>query len=111
MVASFDTRGIGAIGSLHRASNAPSLVGALAWELLNAVTRVPLALQDSEATSAVISILGRELAYSPYNWSHRPLGYVLTSIIAATSFMRALTAVEMAAIHAMATRRLQRSVC
>jgi len=78
----------------------------LAWELLATVTRVPLTIQDPDTTSAVIGIIGRELAYSQYTSHHRRISYHLLRIVDVTLRTRALTVHEIGTIRDVASRRL-----
>jgi hypothetical protein len=79
----------------------------LSSELLDTVTRIPLALQGPETTSAVICVLAKELSYSAYTPNHPCLGRHLTYAVEATLQMRHLTHDEIDAIREIAACHLQ----
>lgn len=79
------------------------------YDLHDALTKVPLALQVTQVTSAVIHILGSQLLYSPtITRLTCDLGFHLSNVLSATLNFRALTVDEMQVILGLAMRRLER---
>jgi hypothetical protein len=84
----------------------PSAAG-LIWELLDAPTKVRLALQGQETSSSIIQILAKELAYSPYSLNHLVLDSTPFRTIQMILYLRPLALGEMDAIRRIADRHLQ----
>ena len=79
-------------------------------DLRDSLTKVPLALQDTQAATFVIRILTSELLYSHETLLTRVLGLKLCNVLEAVKLSRDLTVEEMRAIYSLAMRRLERSV-
>lgn len=79
------------------------------YDLQDALAKVPLGLQDTQAASACIHILGSQLLYSTA--TTRVLssqGFELCRVLWATLHVRELIADEIQMIYRLATRRLER---
>ena len=82
-----------------------------AYDLRDALTKVPLSLQDTQAASAVIRILGHELIYSTAATKLiRGHGLQLCNVLSSIILVRELTNDEIQVINSLAMRRLERSV-
>ena len=81
------------------------------YDLRDSLTRVPLALQDTQATTSFIRILASELLYSTHETVlTRVLALKLCNVLQAVKLSRDLTVEEMRVIYSLAMRRLERSV-
>ena len=81
------------------------------YDLRESLTRVPLALQDTQAATSVIRILASELLYSTHETQlTRNQGFQLCHVLIAIRLLRDLTVEEMRVIYSLAMRRLERSV-
>lgn len=79
------------------------------YDLQDTLTKVPLILQDIQAASTVIRILGSQLLYSTTTTGlTRDQGFYLCRVLWATLKLRELTTDEMDIIYSLATRRLER---
>ena len=81
------------------------------YDLRDSLTRVPLALQDTQAATSVIRILASGLLYSAQET--RLIcnqGFLLCNVLSAVQSARDLNEEEMRVIYSLAMRRLERSV-
>ena len=80
------------------------------YDLRDTLTKVPMSLQDTQAASAVIRILGRELLYSPVaTESIIRLGFRLCDVLSSIIPVRKLTNDEIQVVYSLAMRRLELS--
>ena len=78
-------------------------------DLRDSLTRVPLALQDTQAATSVIRILASELLYSTHETRlTRRHGLMLCNVLSKLPYLRDLTMEEMRVIYSLAMRRLER---
>ena len=80
-------------------------------DLRDSLTRVPLALQDTQAATPVIRTLASRLLYSTHDT--RLIcnqGFLLCNVLSAVQLLRVPTTEEMHIIYSLAMRRLERSV-
>ena len=81
------------------------------YDLRDSLTRVPLALQVTQAATSFICILASELLYSTHETVlTRVLALKLCNVLQAVKLSRELTVEEMRVIYSLAMRRLERSV-
>ena len=81
------------------------------YDLIESLTKDPLALQDTRAATSVICIIASELLYSTHG-THvtRCLACMLCAVLTLVSSLRDLTEEEMRVICSLAMHRLERSV-
>ena len=79
------------------------------YDLIESLTRDPLALQDTRAATSVIRIIASELLYStPGIHVARGLASMLCNVLSLVPLLRDLTVEEMRVIYSLAMRRLER---